>query len=132
MDITTTFFISQIVGLVFTGLAVLMIVRASVLQRFVTELGRGKQSAPLLGLIMIALSGAVLYMHHDFKTEPGKIITLLSVAALCEGVFFLASPYQLIRRYSKTLKRNSFYYGIALAYLTLGLYFLYIGFFVNS
>ena len=132
MDLTTTFFISQMAGVLCTGLGIVMMTHASALQRYLKGLGKGTQSAVLVGICMVLCSGAVLLWHRDFQTEPGKIITLLALAAFIEGVFFLASPHQLIRRYTKTFKRKKFYYGLACAYLALGLYFMYIGFFVGG
>lgn len=131
MDIISTVFLSQIIGCVFLALSVSMFLTPGMMRSIFKDLGKNRSLSYVIGIIMLVVALLVTLNHTDFVTEPGKIIMLLGYAVLIEAAFFLLSPAQLIKRYTKTLKNDRFYYGIALGYLTIGLYLVYVGFFVS-
>lgn len=130
MDITSTLFLSQIIGSVFTLLGLSMLLTPRMVRSIFKDIGKNRSLSYMIGVLAFLCALLVVLVHKDFVSMPGRIITFLGYAVLIEAVVFVVSPTQLIQRYTKTLKMDRLYYGIAFGYVAIGLYLVYVGYFV--
>ena len=126
----TSLYLSKAFGLFFTVIALAMIINR---ERFITAMDDIAKHTGLMFLsaVLTLMIGALLIaIHNIWVGVPQIIITLICWAIFVKGVLRL-----IFSRWHETwaamLRSSKFYYLSAFIILAFGIYWLYVGFFVN-
>jgi hypothetical protein len=128
MGMETTVILSKVLG------AYIIIAGAIILLRkeyFVPVMGHFVQEKLLRIIIAFCelLAGLFLVaLHFDFSSMPAGIISMLGVAAVLEGIAYLALPDKTLTKWVKLFNKPSLYLWWGIAALALGLYLVGYGF----
>ena len=106
-----------------------MAIRRKMLMSIFRDIAKHRTTSYILGVLITIIGLFIVLSHNVFQSGFPLLITVIGWGVLVEGVSYLFVSEEFLERYMTTLNIKKFYYFIAAAYLMLGGYLTYIGFF---
>ena len=125
-------FLARMIGIMALLIGASMAVRRNMLMSIFHDVARNRTLSYILGVLMAIIGLFIVLSHRVFYSGFPLLITVIGWGILVEGVSYLFVSEEFLERYMATLNNRKVYYLIALAYLVIGGYLTYAGFFNHS
>lgn len=129
MEFTLTLFLAKFLGLFCLILGLSMFFRRELTVQAFEEVFKNRALPYILGIAEV-LGGLLIVLNHNiWAGTVESVISALGWLMLIEGVSYLLVSNRFLRKIAGALKGREVYYLIAVSYLAIGVYLVYMGFF---
>ncbi len=123
-----TIFLAQFLGLFSIILSVVIILRRTMIVHVMGDFLKDRTLAFLVGVSEMAAGLLLVLSHSSWDTTLEAALSVLGWLLLLEGIFYLFTTKNLLRKMIGVLDNASAYYFFAVLYLLLGVYLVKEGF----
>ena len=125
----TSIFLAKLMGLFSIVMGLSMFARRKMLMSIFHEISTNRALSYILGVLIFIIGLLIVLSHNVWGRGFPIVITIIGWGVLLEGAVFLFMSSESLERYLASLDSKKVYYFIALAYLFLGLYLIFSGFY---
>lgn len=125
MDYT---FIAKLIGIYSVVTAMSMFFKKKMLMGVFDGLFKNRTLSYVLGVLMFILGLIMVLNYNSWSNTPGMVVSLAGWLVVIEGVAYLFLSEKSFLKMRTWIHKRKVYYSIALGYLILGIYMLWVAF----